>query len=235
MSRCRAIDALAAEMHCAAERDVAYSTSVSHNSVVPHPQLDRSQLCRPPAASPECHSGTTMTALLPPNLLKLFAPRPQPPFLKPLTKDQANRGPNKLGGINTVVRQAREDAEDAQVKEGLTDRPATKSEGPSVANAEKDKVVDGRTNGHEEPMEVDPSIEEGEMSTSASAARAAVNGKGREKPAAKTKKRDKFSELGVVGQEAIKLRREARKKRQEEYKKMLEANCSCLSLALEAI
>lgn len=169
-----------------------------------------------------------MTALLPPNLLKLFAPRPQPPFLKPLTKDESNRGPNKLVGINTVVRQAREEAEDEQVKEGLTDRPATKSEGPAKPTADKDKVVPGKANGHGDRMEVDgEEVEEGEMSTRSQQPKA--NGKGKEKAAGKGKKRDRVAEMGVVGQEAVKMRRELRKKRQEEYKKMIEANCTSVS------
>ena len=42
--------------------------------------------------------------------------------------------------------------------------------------------------------------------------------------------KEKLAQQGIVGQEAIKMRREARKKRQEEYKKNLEATCKYRSL-----
>ncbi len=41
----------------------------------------------------------------------------------------------------------------------------------------------------------------------------------------KLKKPDKIAEMGVVGQEARKMRIEARRQRQEEYKKNAEKNC----------
>ena len=52
-------------------------------------------------------------------------------------------------------------------------------------------------------------------------------GKGKAK-VVKAPRKDKISEMGIVGQEAVKMRRELRKKRQEEYKKSLEKNCERL-------
>lgn len=149
-----------------------------------------------------------MTALLPPNLLKLFAPRPQPHFLKPLSKDERQRGPDRLGGCAHLAQRIHEEAEDAEVKQGMGDQPATI---PEVnGNGEKDEVKD----------EVVGIVVEGEE------AEAVAEGK-KKKKATKSKvpKKDKIAELGVVGQEARKMRREARKVRQEEYKKNAEKNC----------
>jgi U1 small nuclear ribonucleoprotein len=160
-----------------------------------------------------------MTALLPPNLLRLFAPRPQPPFLKPLTKDESNRGPNRLQGCGPLVSRLREEAEEAELKQGMEDAPETKAEAsttngtngtPAVAQAEKGDVKDA------DKMDVDVKEEGDKAETSTKK----VKGK-RGVPI----KKDKVWEMGLVGQEAIKMRRELRKKRQEEYKKNLEKNC----------
>jgi U1 small nuclear ribonucleoprotein len=146
-----------------------------------------------------------MTALLPPNLLKLFAPRPHPPFLKPPSKDERNRGPNRLGGLAHLAQQIREEAEDAEVKRGIAEQPATV---PEVNGNREDGEVKDELMNHDG--------ENGEE----------VEGKKKKKDEkGKGKRKDKIAELGVVGQEAINMRREARKVRQEEYKKNADKNC----------
>lgn len=158
-------------------------------------------------------------------MLRLFAPRAQPPFLKPLTKDESLRGPNKLTGCGTLVKRIREEAEEAEYQEGLADQPVTKKESNGEPQAEQGEVVD--------KMDVDVKDEpkDGVMEGS-SYKRKEKNEKVVQTKKSRTitstgpkKKKDKIAEMGVVGQEAIKMRRELRKKRQEEYKKNLEKNC----------
>ncbi len=132
-----------------------------------------------------------MTALLPPNLLRLFAPRPPVPYLKPLVKDDSDRGPDRLTGISSIVKQLRTEAEEKEYKDGLEGKP---TEAESKAK-EDDKPA--------EDMDVD------------------------EKPK-KPKKKDPVAAAGVIGQEAVKMRREARTKRQATYKKDAEASCAHL-------
>ncbi|ODO09736.1 hypothetical protein I350_01952 [Cryptococcus amylolentus CBS 6273] len=140
-----------------------------------------------------------MSHLLPPNLLRLFAPRPHPPFLKPLTRDERSRGPNKLSGVAHLAQRIKEEAEDAEVKLGMEvaekEKAAQASEDvkPDVADAVKEEGEDG---------EVKEVVEE--------------SGKKRKKA------KDKIAEMGVIGEEAVKMRKELRKKRQEEYKKNAE-------------
>lgn len=140
-----------------------------------------------------------MTALLPPNLLRLFAPRPAPIYLKPLVKDDADRGPAKMAGISDIVKRLRDEAEENEYKAGMEDKPTEEEGKPKDEDGVKEEG-----NG-DASMDVDVKAEE------------------KEKP--KKKKRDPIAEAGVIGQEAVKMRREARKKRQEAYKKDLEENC----------
>lgn len=58
----------------------------------------------------------TIAAKLPPNLLKLFSPRPPPPFFKPIGKDPDEPGPNKLQGVASVVQRLKEDEEERVFK-----------------------------------------------------------------------------------------------------------------------
>jgi U1 small nuclear ribonucleoprotein len=151
-----------------------------------------------------------MTSLLPPNLLKLFAPRPLPPFLKPLSRDESHRGANRQRGVANLLRQIREDAEEAEIKGGLADQPTTSTS----EKVEPEEPVVKEENKGKDVMEVDG--EDGEV---------------KEKKKTKAKvvkpmKKDKISEMGVVGQEAIKMRRELRAKRREQYKKDLEKSCA---------
>ncbi|ADV20185.1 U1 small nuclear ribonucleoprotein 70kDa [Cryptococcus gattii Ru294] len=138
-----------------------------------------------------------MSHLLPPNLLKLFAPRPQPPFLKPLTRDERIRGPNNLGGVAGLAKRIKEEAEDAEVKQGMDLNPEKALDEQKEENVKTELKQDG---------------EDGEV--------AEDSGKDRKKKTA----RDKIAEMGIIGEEAVKLRKELRKKRQEEYKKSAEAN-----------
>ncbi|CAK9785430.1 RNA-binding domain-containing protein [Cutaneotrichosporon oleaginosum] len=126
-----------------------------------------------------------MTALLPPNLLRLFAPRPPVPYLKPLAKDDRDRGPDRLAGISGVVKRLREEAEEKAYKDGLEGKP-TEAEGKEETGDEAAAKMD-----------VD------------------------EKP---KRKKDPIAAAGVIGQEAVKMRREARAKRQAAYKKDAEAS-----------
>ena len=119
-----------------------------------------------------------------------------------MSKDESVRGPDKLGSITPLVSRIREEAEDAEVQGGMTDRPETAVEAKAETN--------GDAPAEEEVPKDDEPMEEGEAP--------------KEPP--KTKKRkDKIAEMGIVGQEAIIMRRSERKKRQEEYKKNLEKNC----------
>jgi len=158
-----------------------------------------------------------MTSLLPPNLLRLFAPRPQPPFLKPLTKDEKNRGPDRLQGCGQLVKRIREEAEEAEYREGLADAPKT-------ATAAEETNGDSANDVKAEKMEVDEKEEGEEVDNLLGEVKKNKNRKGKPK-VVKPPRKDKISELGVVGQEAVKMRKELRKKRQEEYKKNLEKNC----------
>lgn len=150
-----------------------------------------------------------MTSLLPPNLLRLFAPRPPPLYLKPLTKDERDRGPNKLGGVGSLIKRIREEADDEEIRRGKEEDDKRDGE-PSTTAATAAAVKTEPVNGNK--MDVD---EDGEV-------------KDIKKSKQKPKKKDPVAEAGVVGQEAVKMRRELRKKRQEEYKKNLESNCMCL-------
>lgn len=183
-----------------------------------------------------------MSHLLPPNLLRLFAPRPHPPFLKPLTKDEANRGPNKLAGVGTLVTRLKEEAEDAEVRQGMEvdDKPGPDSQSGSVSVTVPTPTPQTQARKGKKAA----SSKQAQSSTAAAAATSTAGGAGAEedgevgevkddisgesakaKPPQKKKKQDVVSEMGLVGQEAIKMRRELRKKRQEEYKKNAEKNC----------
>jgi U1 small nuclear ribonucleoprotein len=139
-----------------------------------------------------------MTALLPPNLLKLFAPRPPVPYLRPLVKDDAKRGPNKLKGVGELVTRLRTEADEDEIKQGLKDEA---------------DIAKGKENAG---TKMEPNGEEGEVKEK-ELKKAAVTGG--------TKRKDPIKDAGVVGQEAVKMKREARIKRKEDYKKNLEANC----------
>lgn len=147
-----------------------------------------------------------MTSLLPPNLLKLFAPRPPVPYLKPLVKDDAKRGPNKMTGVGPLITRLRTEADEEEIQQGMRDEAA-------AANGEQSE---GTKMEKTDPVEAEAKAQETnkESATTQPPPRAAGS-----------KKKDPIKEAGIVGQEAVKMRREARRKRQEEYKKTSEANC----------
>jgi hypothetical protein len=158
-----------------------------------------------PSATHLYHSPPpNMTALLPPNLLKLFAPRPPVPYLKPLVKDDAKRGPNKLRGVGELVTRLRTEADEDEIKQGLKDEADLK-------NGKEDAGTKMELGGEEGELK--------EKELKAAAATSGVKGK-----------KDPIKQAGVVGQEAVKMRRELRAKRKEEYKKNLEENCRCFGL-----
>lgn len=138
-----------------------------------------------------------MTAKLPPNLLRLFAPRPPLNYLPPMSKDTSDRGPDKISGIAALVQQLRTQAEDDEVKQGLEERK-------------------------EEPMDTDKP-EDGQVESKPD-----VDGD-------KKKKKDAIAEAGVIGQEAVMMRREAKKKQQKEYKENLEKTCELRGLCSQCI
>jgi U1 small nuclear ribonucleoprotein len=168
-----------------------------------------------------------MTSLLPPNLLRLFAPRPQLPYLKPLTKDQAVRGPDKLTGVAALAKRLREEAEDAEYKAGLQDDEAP-APGPGPASAPNDAADTSKTKTKTKTksngvVAVEADEEMGEVEKENGDKAEGAKSKGEQK--VKKRKMDKIAEMGIVGQEARKMRLELRAKRKEEYKKNLEKNC----------
>lgn len=89
-----------------------------------------------------------MTALLPPNLLRLFAPRPPVPYLQPLTKDESIRGPDRLQGIATIVTRLRQEAEDAELKAGMEDAKEVNGDaGEAEEDADKAKGEAAKSSG----------------------------------------------------------------------------------------
>jgi U1 small nuclear ribonucleoprotein len=183
-----------------------------------------------------------MTSLLPPNLLRLFAPRPQLPYLKPLTKDEAVRGPDKLTGVAALAKRLREEAEDAEYKRGLQDDEAqapapAPASGPGPASAPNDAAdkaktktkTKTKTNGVAAAGEADEEMGEVKEEKENGDKAEGVESKGEQK--VKKRKMDKIAEMGIVGQEARKMRLELRAKRKEEYKKNLEKNCERLRVS----
>lgn len=169
-----------------------------------------------------------MTSLLPPNLLRLFAPRDPVPYLRPLTKDDAERGPDRLAGVATLVTRLKDEADAEEIKKGLDDSVVTATETSSQAQAAKDKVESAGADGNGD-VDMDTKAE--------SVAEASSSSKKDKKEKARTetkpKRMDKIAKLGVVGQEARKMRAEERVKRQEKYKKDLEKNCTSAIICFE--
>ncbi len=58
-----------------------------------------------------------MAAKFPPALMKLFQPRPPPPFIKPTGPDPDKQGPHALSGVAATLQRLREE-EDAKVMTG---------------------------------------------------------------------------------------------------------------------
>ena len=131
------------------------------------------------------------------------------PYLKPLTKDDRERRPNKLMGIAPLAKRLREEAEEDEYKKGMEDEAKTEEE-------KKDTGMD--VDGSEVKVKKEKKEDGAEVAGAGDAADA------KDKKKAKGKRKT-FSINGVIGQEAVKMRREAIKRRQEEYKKNAEKNC----------
>lgn len=79
-----------------------------------------------------------MTHLLPPNLLRLFAPRPPIPYLKPLVRDPEIPLHKKLDGVAAILEELREEN---ALREA--DEEAKRSEEQKAAEAAKAKTGGG--------------------------------------------------------------------------------------------
>jgi U1 small nuclear ribonucleoprotein len=73
-----------------------------------------------------------MTAQLPPNLLKLFAPRPPIPYVKPYGPDPNAVHPLKLGGIGELFEQIKAEAAAKEEKRLETGKDEEDGEVPVV-------------------------------------------------------------------------------------------------------
>ena len=157
--------------------------------------------------------------------MRLFAPRDPVPYLRPLTKDDADRGPNKIVGVGSLVTRLKEEADAEEIKKGLDDTVVTQSETSAQAQAVKDQVA---SNGDAGAVKQENGAADSAAAPEAAAAGSskAKNSKGKARKDVKPKRLDKIAKLGVVGQEARKMRLEERKKRQEKYKKDQEKNCT---------
>lgn len=62
-----------------------------------------------------------MAAKFPPALMKLFAPRPPPTFIKPTGSDPNKPGPHRLGGIASTLQRLREEEEEKVLKGEATE------------------------------------------------------------------------------------------------------------------
>lgn len=75
------------------------------------------------------------THLLPPNLLKLFAPRPPLPYTRPLDRDIDRVRPKHVDGVAAILTQLREDKTEATLSgEGMEE-----GEEPAFTHAEETK------------------------------------------------------------------------------------------------
>lgn len=83
-----------------------------------------------------------MTHLLPPNLLKLFAPRPPLPYVRPAGRAPEKITPKTVNGVADLVAQIREDKALAESEAGLKKK-----------NKEKKKETKAQTEEGEEEEE----------------------------------------------------------------------------------
>ncbi len=81
------------------------------------------------------------THLLPPNLLKLFAPRPPLPYTRPLDKDIDRVKPKNVDGVGSLLATLREAKEKGMLETGNTGEGEGMEEGeePSFTYAEQTK------------------------------------------------------------------------------------------------
>ena len=81
------------------------------------------------------------THLLPPNLLKLFAPRPPLPYTRPLDRDIDRVRPKNVGGVGELLAQLREAKTQGMMESGSTGAADGMEEGeePTFTLAEETK------------------------------------------------------------------------------------------------
>lgn len=112
-----------------------------------------------------------MTHLLPPNLLRLFAPRPPIPFLKPIARDIGIPLQKKLDGVAGILEELREEAalrEAEEEEKRDAEAKAAKAGQMQVDGATKAKLEakkeSARVNGDNKPSvkREDAEMEEGE-------------------------------------------------------------------------
>jgi U1 small nuclear ribonucleoprotein len=159
-----------------------------------------------------------MTAHLPPNLLRLFAPRPPLIYLKPLDRDPNPAGrPDRLTGIGSLVQRLRDEAEEDEYKKGMEDE---------VKEESKEEAKDGQDDkeSKEEPAKEDADKDKDAKMDVDEAGQVPEVKKEPKKKDAKGKRKVIVPE-GVIGEEAAKIRREAKKRSKEEYKKTAEGKC----------
>lgn len=101
-----------------------------------------------------------MTHLLPSNLLRLFAPRPAIPYVKPIGRDPGIPLNKVLGGVGSILEELREETALKDAEEDEIQRKAGTSAGKTTS---KDKdgpaiQVDGEGEGEDGDKENKPSI-----------------------------------------------------------------------------
>ena len=76
------------------------------------------------------------THLLPPNLLKLFAPRPPLPYKRPIGKDLGRVRSKNVSGVGSILAQLKESTTDKLISAGAADEPMEEGEEPVFTHAE---------------------------------------------------------------------------------------------------
>lgn len=79
------------------------------------------------------------THLLPPNLLKLFAPRPPLPYSRPVDKDIDRIRPKNVTGVAHLIAQLQEAKTETLLTAGEADVPMEEGEEPVFTLAEEVK------------------------------------------------------------------------------------------------
>lgn len=78
------------------------------------------------------------THLLPPNLLKLFAPRPPLPYTRPLDRDIDRVRPKNVSGVGAILAQLQEDKTQVMLTSGQGEG-MEEGEEPTFTHAEETK------------------------------------------------------------------------------------------------
>ena len=78
------------------------------------------------------------THLLPPNLLKLFAPRPPLPYTRPLDRDIDRVRPKNVAGVAAILAQLKEDKTQVMISSGQGEG-MEEGEEPTFTYAEETK------------------------------------------------------------------------------------------------